>query len=93
MPAPTVDPHRRDPAEIDSTDSYRPTDRVWVYRAGTWRAGRVEAASALAATVTYRPNSARGTCVDTLTARYVARRTEPDPLLDDVPVIETMARR
>jgi len=88
-----VDPDRRDPAEIDPTDTYRPTDPVWVYRAGTWRAGRIETASALAATVTYRPNCARGTGVDTLTARYVIRRSEPDPLLDEVPVIETVARR
>jgi len=82
MAVPTVDPNRRDPAEVASTASYQPTDPVWVYRSGTWRAGVVEAASALAATVTYRPNSARGTGVDTLTARYMIRRADPDPLLD-----------
>lgn len=93
MPAPTVDPHRRDPAEIDPAASYRPTDPVWVYRAGTWRAGVVEAASALAATVTYRPNSARGTGVDTLTAQYMIRRADPDPLLDGEQIIEPVGRR
>ncbi|WP_249713810.1 hypothetical protein [Rhizomonospora bruguierae] len=64
------------------TDSYRPSDRVWVYRGGTWRAGVIEAASDLAATVTYRPERSRGTGVDTLTATYVLPRNEPDPLLD-----------
>jgi hypothetical protein len=82
MPAPNIDPNRRDPAQVAPTDSYRPADRVWVYRGGTWRAGVVEAVSARAATVTYRPNSARGTGVDTLTAEYVLPRADVDSLLD-----------
>lgn len=80
--APTLDPGRRDPADVSPTDSYRPADPVWVYRGGTWCAGVVEAASALAATVTYRPTTARGTAVDTLTAKYLLPRAEPDPALD-----------
>jgi hypothetical protein len=80
--APTIDPDRRDPADVAPTDSYRPTDPVWVFRAGSWRAGVVEAASAVAATVTYRPTNERGTGVDTLTARYLLARGEVDPLLD-----------
>lgn len=82
MPTPTIDPDQRDPAHVPSTDTYRPADRVWVHRGGAWRAGVVEAASARAATVTYRPTGAWGTAVDTLTARYVLARADIDPLLD-----------
>jgi hypothetical protein len=82
MATPTIDPHRRNPAEVAPTDSYRPTDPVWVYRSGNWRAGVVEATSAQAATVTYRPNNARGTGVDTMTAQYLLPRADIDPLLD-----------
>jgi hypothetical protein len=85
MPAPTIDPNKRDPKAVAPTDSYRPADRVWVYRGGTWRAGVVEAVSPRAATVTYRPNSARGTGVDTLTAPYMFPRADADPLLDRTP--------
>ena len=81
-PAPTLDPDRRDPADVCPTDSYRPADPVWVYRAGAWCTGIVEAASALAATVTYRPATVRGTAVDTLTARFLLPRTQPDPALE-----------
>ncbi|HYN96916.1 MAG TPA: hypothetical protein VES42_23995 [Pilimelia sp.] len=80
--APTMDPDRRDPAEVAPTDSYRPADPVWVYRGGGWRAGVVEAVSVRAATVRYRPTAARGTGVDTLTAPYMQTRAEFDPLLD-----------
>jgi hypothetical protein len=90
MSAPTIDPNRRNPDDVAPTDSYQPTDPVWVFRAGTWRAGVVEVASAGAATVTYRPNGARGTGVDTLTARYVLPRADLDPLLD---VVTGMQRR
>ena len=83
MPVPHLDPDQRDPADVAPTDSYQPADPVWVYRAGTWRAGVIEAASARAATVTYRPSMARGTGVDTITARYLCPRAEVDPLLDD----------
>ncbi len=82
MPAPTIDPGQRRPADVAPTDSYRPADRVWVYRGGVWRAGVVEVASPRAATVTYRPSGARGTGVDTLTAPYVIFRADLDPLLD-----------
>jgi hypothetical protein len=83
MPIPNLDPEQRNPIEVAPTDSYQPADPVWVYRGGVWRAGVIEAASARAATVTYRPSSARGTGVDTLTARYLLARAETDPLLDD----------
>ncbi|MEV1290439.1 hypothetical protein [Micromonospora sp. NPDC049679] len=82
MPTPTIHPHARDAGEVAPTDDYRPADPVWVYRDGGWRAGVVEAVSARAATVTYRPAGARGTGVDTLTARYVLARSDADPLLD-----------
>jgi hypothetical protein len=82
MPAPTIDPDQRDPGEVAPTDSYRPADLVWVYRRGVWRAGIVEAASARAATVTYRPGGSRGTGVDTLTAKYMLTRADVDPMLD-----------
>jgi hypothetical protein len=85
MAAPTIDPERRNPSEVAPTNSYRPADPVWIYRNGTWRAAVVESASSRAATVTYRPNGARGTGVDTLTARYVLARADVDPTLDDVP--------
>jgi hypothetical protein len=80
--APTIDPDHRDPTDVAPTDSYRPTDPVWVFRGGAWRAGVIEAASPVAATVTYRPTDQRGTGVDTLTARYLLARGEVDPLLD-----------
>jgi hypothetical protein len=82
MPTPTVHPEQRDPAQVAPTDSYRPTDPVWIYRGGVWRAGVVEAASTRAATVTYRPNNNRGTGVDTVTAHYLLARADADPLLD-----------
>jgi D-alanyl-D-alanine dipeptidase len=81
-PAPTVDPGRRDPAEVSPTSSYRPDDPVWIYRSGTWCSGVVEAASARAATVTYRPTHARGTAVDTVTAPSLLARTQVDPMID-----------
>ncbi len=82
MSVPSIDPEERDPAEVAPTDSYRPADRVWVYRGGTWRAGVVEASSDRAATVTYRPGSAPATGVDTLTAPFLLPRADADPVLD-----------
>lgn len=82
MAAPTIDPHRRDPATVSPTDSYRCADRVWVYRDHGWCAGVIESVSSRAATVTYRPPNSRGTGVDTLTAVYLLPREEEDPLLD-----------
>jgi hypothetical protein len=82
MPAPDVDPEQRDPLAVAPTDSYQPADRVWVFRGGGWRAGVVEATSAVAATVTYRPTGSRGTGVDTVTARYMLIRSDEDPVVD-----------
>lgn len=82
MPTPTIDPDDRDPAEVAPTDTYHPSDPVWVHRGGIWHAGVVETASTRAATVTYRPGRELGTAVDTLTARYLLRRADSDPLLD-----------
>jgi hypothetical protein len=82
MSAPTIDPEERDPAEVAPTDTYQPADPVWIYRAGEWRAGVVEVASARAATVTYRPTGDRGTGVDTVTASYMLSRIDVDLLLD-----------
>jgi hypothetical protein len=82
MAAPTIDPSQRDPHEVAPTDSYRPADRVWVYRGGTWRAGVVETASDRAATVTYRPSATPATGVDTLTAPFLLPRADVDPVLD-----------
>jgi hypothetical protein len=84
MPAPILKPSQRDPRDVYPTDRYQPADPVWVYRGGTWCAGVVEAASAGAATVTYRPSGSRGTGVDTITAPYVLPRAETDPMLDRV---------
>ncbi|HEY6594701.1 MAG TPA: hypothetical protein VI011_11430 [Asanoa sp.] len=77
MSTPTIDPEDREPATIAPTDSYQTAAPVWVYRAGTWREGIVEAANARAATVTYRiGHGSRGTGVDTMTARYVLPRAD-----------------
>lgn len=84
MATPTIDPEDRDPADVAPADSYQRSDRVWVYRGGDWHAGVIEASSPRAATVTYRPGSARGTAVDTLTARYLLHRADADPMLDSV---------
>jgi hypothetical protein len=83
MPAPTIDPDRRDPAAVAPADSYRLADPVWVYRDGSWRAGVIEAASRRAALVTYRPTAGPGTAVDTLTAAYLLARADLDPQLDN----------
>jgi hypothetical protein len=88
MSTPTIDPDHRDPAGVSPTNSYRADDPVWIYRGGSWRTGVVETASTRSATVTYRPTDARGTAVDTVTARYVIARTEVDPAIDRSPRIE-----
>jgi hypothetical protein len=85
MAVPTLAPFERDPASVAPTDSYRPTDKVWVYRDQAWCAGVVERASRQAATVTYRPGTSRGTGVDTLTAIYLLPREDADPVLDSRP--------
>ncbi|WP_306214088.1 hypothetical protein [Actinoplanes sp. RD1] len=81
MSTPTFAPPQRDPAEVKPAGSYHPAERVWVYRDG-WRAGIIEAASAIAVTVTYRPGTHIGTGVDTFTAPYVTVRADEDPTLD-----------
>lgn len=82
MSPPALEPGQRDLGKLAPTDSYQPADRVWVHRGSSWCAGVVEAASARAATVRYRPATTRGTAVDTVTALYLAHRAETDPLLD-----------
>ena len=82
MSTPTIAPPERDPADVAPADSYHKADPVWVYRDG-WRAGVIEAASARAVTVTYRPGAHLGTGVDTFTASYVSPRADRDPALDN----------
>jgi hypothetical protein len=82
MSTPTIAPPERDPQDVLSADHYHKADPVWVYRSG-WRPGVIEAASALAVTVTYRPGAALGTGVDTFTADCVSKRNELDPALDN----------
>jgi hypothetical protein len=86
MAIPSFHPDGRDPTEVAATDSYRPTDPVWVYREGHWRSGVIEAASPLAAMVTFRRVNCCGTGVDTVTARYLTIRTDADPALDSAGV-------
>lgn len=83
MPAPDLDPAHRPPKEIAPTNSYQPADPVWIFRGGAWRPGVIMSASSRAATVTYRPNAADGTGVDTLIAPDIAPRAESDPVLDN----------
>jgi hypothetical protein len=95
MPAPNLGPDQRNPADVAPTDSYQPADPVWVHRGGSWHAGVVESASPRAATVTYRPTNGPGTAVDTLTALYLATRTDTDPQLDrtDTPHLTQLRSR
>jgi diguanylate cyclase (GGDEF)-like protein len=79
---PTTHPSQRDPAHVAPANTYRPNDRVWVYRDGAWRVGVVHSASRLAVTATYRRTSHHGTGVDTMTAQYVLPRGDTDPDLD-----------
>jgi hypothetical protein len=72
----------RSAAQIAPTNTYRPRDRVWVFRNNAWRSGVIVSASERAAMVTYRPTQERGTGVDTVTAMYVIARSDEDPLLD-----------
>ena len=82
MPVPIISPDQRDPADVAPTDSYQPSDPVWVYREGGWRPGVVESASGRAVLVTYRLRGGTGTVVDTMTAEYVVARDAADPQLD-----------
>lgn len=80
MPAPSIDPHDR--RDVAGAADYSPGSPVWVYRHGGWHPGVVEQASDRAATVTYRVVGQRGSRVDTVTAPYLAPRTDPDAFLD-----------
>ncbi len=82
MPAPILDPERRDPAQIAPASNYHRDDPVWVYRHGAWCTGVVDSASDIAVMATYRRTNHRGTSVDTMTARYVLPRTDTDADLD-----------
>jgi hypothetical protein len=82
MPAPGIDPQRRDPDQIAPASAYRRDDPVWVYRQGAWCAGVVDSASDVAVMATYRRTGHGGTSVDTMTARYVAARNDTDPEFD-----------
>jgi hypothetical protein len=64
-------------------EDYEPGQRIWVYRAGTWRPGVVLHRSARAVTVRYRPADGPGTGVDTVTARSLSFRNDDDPGIDD----------
>jgi hypothetical protein len=80
MPVPTIEPQLFDLADAPS---YRPGQRVWVFRDGAWRPGIVLHSSARAVMVRYRPGAGTGTGVDTVTGRSLADRVESDPGLDD----------
>jgi hypothetical protein len=82
LPVPSIEPDHRDLADVANTSSYQRDDRVWVYEDGLWCAGIIEAASTRAAMVTYRPPGARGTGVNTFTARSVQARADFDPDMD-----------
>lgn len=74
MPAPDIDPFRRDPRTVADLAAYAPGARVWVYRSGAWRPGVIEQLSTRAALVRYRTYLGVGTAVDTVTAVYLAHR-------------------
>lgn len=80
MRTPGIDPNHRDPATVAPASTYHRGDPVWVYRYDTWRPGVVESASAYAVMATFRHTTDRGTAVDTMTARYVVRREDVDPI-------------
>ena len=82
MSAPTLDPGHNAMTMTSPPDGFRPGDRVWVHRAGSWRPGTVLHSTAKAATVRYRPAAGRGTGVDTVTANSLALRDDDDPFLD-----------
>ena len=84
MPAPSIDPDQRDPADVAPTETYAQDDPVWIYRDGVWRAGIVELSSPYAATVICHDDDDR-IGVDIRTARYLLPRDERDPVLDADP--------
>jgi hypothetical protein len=78
MSAPIMNPTDRHTADLLSPDEYGPGTGVWVFCGGSWRPGIVIGCSPQAASVRYRPTSSRGTAVDTVMARNLARRMEAD---------------
>jgi hypothetical protein len=82
MSAPTIDPQHLALSAGAPPDGYRPGERVWVHRAGSWRPGIVLSSSPKAVTVRYRPAESRGTGVDTVTGASIASRDEDDGFLD-----------
>ncbi|MDI1464742.1 hypothetical protein QEZ54_27605 [Catellatospora sp. KI3] len=82
MPRPKVHPDRRELAEVESTESYAPRDRVWVFREGEWDPAVIYEASGFAATVICRAASARGNEIEIRTARFLARRDSIVPAID-----------
>lgn len=84
MPAPTTEPSRYAPPPTVTADDLEADQPIWVYRNGSWRPGIVLNASARAALVRYRPTDSRGTAVDTVDPTMLARRNDPDPLVDAV---------
>ena len=82
MSAPTLDPNHHTLDVMTPPDGYRPGERVWVHRSGSWRPGIVLHSSPKAVTVRYRPAEGRGTGVDTVTGHSLALRHDDDPFLD-----------
>jgi len=82
MSAPTVEPRYPASCVGSRPDGYRPGERVWVHRAGSWRPGVVLSSSTKAVTVRYRPSESRGTGVDTVTGDSIAARDDDDGFLD-----------
>jgi hypothetical protein len=82
MFTPNLDANGRMPSVTHRQDGYRPGERVWVHRSGSWRPGIVLHLSLEAVTVRYRPAEGRGTGVDTVTGQSLAVRNDDDPFLD-----------
>lgn len=82
MPAPMANPDLYEPADAPAPADYRPGQRIWVHRAGSWRPGIVLYRSPQAVTIRYRPADGAGTGVDTVTSRSLAVRDDNDPCLD-----------
>lgn len=78
MSAPTASPTDLHAADLLSPEEYAPGTGVWVFCGGTWRPGIVIGSSPQAASVRYRPTESRGTAVDTVMARNLAKRTDSD---------------
>lgn len=82
MPAPVKDPCDRTVEVVAPADAFGRGGKVWVHCLGAWWPGRVEAASAVAALVTYRTTTHHGTAVDTVIAVRFASWTENDDVID-----------